>query len=304
MLSLIRRSTPEKAEPGAIRATREAFGWSQERLAEEMGVMPLEVAAWESGAIAVDAYQAEMMRWRMEHAEYLARLPRSECYWTRANADRLERMKETPWRSTQLRATREIDAHTRECTECMRVQAMLQEVPPPPAKPVPPGFNGWLEGVSRGTPWLRPPLKLASYLLATAVGAIALTLFFYAVDVADWLDLSVETFALIYAGVHWFVFLMRRLERLTLDHPYAAGMATALGVAIPANVVLGMLGHTELSSVAAWAQVLLMVLVIGWLLGAIGSKDEEESDEPPATAELPPEERVVHIRQQDTSWRL
>lgn len=187
----------------------------------------------------------------------------------------------------------------------MRVQALLRDVPPPPEWPVPPGFSGWLETVSRRHQWLRPPLKLASYLLGTAVVSIAGMLVLYALDLADWVELSVETFALIYAGVHWSVFLLRRLERLALDHPRAAGMATTMGVAIPGNLVLGMLGHSDLSSEKTWVLVLALAVFGGWLIGT--SEDEEESeviDPPPAPETLAAaDDRVIHIPQRDAVFR-
>lgn len=308
MLSLIRRSHPEKAEPGAMRAAREAFGWSQERLAEEMGVLPAEITAWESGAIALDPHRAEVMRWRMEHAEYLARLPRSECYWTRANEDRLERMKQVGARS-RLRAAVEIEAHARECTECMRVQALLTEVPPRPEEPVPPGFFGWREVARRRTAatpaWLRGPLRLAADLLSSALLYVGVMGVFFALDPDDGLDLSAETFALLFAGVRWLTFIMRRLERLALRHPYAAGLATAAALAIPANLALAVFGHTDLSSESTWTLFAIGAVVGGWLLGvAAEHADSEESkalDPPPAGPV--PEEREIVIPQQDTSWR-
>jgi transcriptional regulator with XRE-family HTH domain len=308
MLSPIRRSPPKKAEPGAIRATREAFGWSQERLAEEMDVLPAEIAAWESGAIALDPHNAEVMRWRMEHAEYLARLPRSECYWTRANRDRLRRMEEVgPYSGRQ--AQREIAAHERECAECLRLRMQMMHVPPPPEPPVRPGPRGWFVGwrlrLSRLPAWLRPPARVAELLVET--GALYL--------VFRWAQRSLEEFLLVFAGIQGFSWIGRLLRPLTDRRPYVGGLLHAGAFTVTGTCVMGVLGPTDLASGSTWIAVSAATLVGGTLLGRWHANAQHEerrvlhvrrlaagepSDEPPDDDE----ERVVHIRPQDTSWRL
>lgn len=311
MLSLIRRSPPEQADPGALRAAREAFGWSQERLAEEMCVLPAEVAAWESGAIALDAYRAEVMRWRMEHAEYLARLPRSECYWTRANRDRLKRMEEVGPYSAR-RAQREVAAHVRECGECLRIKALLRDVAAPPEPPLRPGLRGWLQArrhrFGRWPAWLRVPAEIAA--AVTAAGT-AYTLLSGMIVLAGpeagfrWWLVGAAAGAV---GLGWLMYLSHRLEGLSLRWPYAGAAVTAAGLAVPVNLVLGLLGYVDVTSSGSWLFVLVIVLTFGWLWGNDTARDlaQEAAALEPSRDNRDTEsdgERVVYIRQQDTSRR-
>lgn len=294
--------------PDEIRSVREAAGWSQEQVAAELGVLPVEVSAWESGAIRIDRYQAEQMRWRMAHAEYEAALPRSQCYWMRASEARLERMREQgPFSS--MRAEHEAAAHTLECAECMRVQALLLHAPPPPEPPAEPGFRGWLRAarsrITRLPGWLRIPLQALDS--GVAIGKVYLL-----VELLRWADspskgfhLSLGRFALLFAGVTWLAFLFKRLLPMADRRPYLAGQLLAGGMALPATLLFGLLGDADLSAPGPWIFAGLVSVFVGGVLGKWVEEEREkevEADDPPQAAPAA-EERVVVIEQQDHSWR-
>lgn len=311
MLDLIRRSRErEPASPEAIRAAREAFGWTQEQVADEMGVLPAEVAAWESGAIAVAPFDAAMMRWRMELAVYEAALPRSECYWMRANEERLARMEEVGLHSAR-RAARERAAHVRECTECMRVQAALRDAAPRPERPLQPGLDRWLDAyirrVERLPAWLRLFLRAAAVLLLGGVMYLGVKLLLLLDDPSDGLDASLQEFMLVSAGFAWFVYLSDRLASLSDRRPYLAWQLIAAGVVIPGNVVLGLLGHTNPGDAGSWVLPLIISVAAGWVcgLGTVDAREKEAEmlDPVRAAAAEAEAEREVYIRQRDTSWR-
>lgn len=70
--TFVRRDEPVM-QPEEVRALRDELGWTQEQLADAVGVGPLEVSAWETGAVPVrldDAVQlqAAASRERCERA--------------------------------------------------------------------------------------------------------------------------------------------------------------------------------------------------------------------------------------------
>jgi transcriptional regulator with XRE-family HTH domain len=301
---------PESAPPDAVREAREALGWTQERLAEEVGVLPAEVAAWESGAIALTPYRAAEVRWRMDRAAYEAALPRSGCYWTRANAERLERMKAAAPRLA-VRADREREAHARECAECLRVKALLRDAPPPPEPPLRPGPAGWMDAWHRTVDHLpaglRMPARLAEALFRLGVYYVGLQLVFDLVG-ADGFDLSFRDLVLLVGAFFWFMAVGQWLEPLEDRNPYLSSTLQAAAVAVPANLVLGLLGTTDLASPATWIVAAIIVILAGGFLGAVkeGLQDEDERALEPerATEDGPEEEREVFIPQRgDGYWR-
>ena len=310
MLDLIRGSRRmEPASPEAIRAVREAFGWSQEQVADTMGVLPAEVAAWESGAIAVAPYDAAMMRWRMEFAAYDAALPRSQCYWMTANEERMARMVEAgPYSGRQ--ALREQAAHARECTECLRVQALLRDAPPAPEPPLRPGFRGWRDAwyrwVDRLPVWLRVPLGTVESLLWFGVVYLGIELLAFAREPSEGFHPSLTVLLGWFAGITWFAFLSDRLQPVSDRHPLVGGQLLGAGIAIPANLILGLFGITNPAHAGSWVLPLLFGAVLGWIVGR-GEQEVQKAEarelDPARSAEETDEERVVYVPQRDTSWR-
>jgi transcriptional regulator with XRE-family HTH domain len=299
---------PARAPHDAVRQAREALGWTQERLADELGVLPAEVAAWESGAIALTPYRAAETVWRMELAAHEAALPRSDCYWTRANAERLARLQEMgPYSARQ--AERERVAHARDCAECLRVQALLRDAPPAPQPPVKPGPRGWREAWRRrvdGMPaWLRLPIRAAESLLWVGGLYLLVHLLAFADDPEQGFRPSLTVFLGLFAGVTWFGFLGRRLQPALDRNPLLGGQLFGAGMAIPANLVLALYGITDPGSAGSWMLLLVMGVVLGWWVGREEqvAQEHEAAALEPALAVEPPE-REVFIRQPDTSFRI
>ncbi|HEU0302707.1 MAG TPA: helix-turn-helix transcriptional regulator [Longimicrobium sp.] len=295
------------AAPEALRAMREAAGWTQEQAAEAMGVLPAEVAAWEAGAVT-DRHQAALMRWRMEQALYEARLPRSNCYWTRANAARLEQMRQAE-PSSAARAERLMKAHTRECAACTRVELLRRDLPAPPQPPVQPGPRGWPAAVRRsidGLPvWLREPVRAVEVGLWVGGGYLFL-------EVRNRLErdenpMSPMGFALVWASLAWLVFLFRRVAPLFERRPHLAGQVLAAGVALPATLLLGLLGSADPSTASTWGLAVLASVCTGGLLGALADAAQAVDDWDPRDPELSDpsrdEEREVVIPQQARYWK-
>ena len=299
---------PGRAPPHTVREAREALGWTQERLAEEIGVLPAEVAAWESGAIALTPYRAAEVRWRMERAAYEAALPRSDCYWTRANAERLERLAAAAPHLAR-RARREREAHARECTDCLRVKALLRDAPPPPEPPLRPGPAGWMEAWRRyvgSLPvWLRVPVRAADMLLRLAVLFAALPLL-RRVGLFEHFDLSFPELVMLGAGFAWFFKAGELVDPLGDRHPFLAGLLHVLAVVVPALLGMGLLGIADLAAPGPWAVAAMIVVLGGAFFGIArmdGQSDDARTMDP--EAELgPEEEREVFIPQRrDGYWR-
>ncbi|MBW3569659.1 MAG: helix-turn-helix transcriptional regulator [Gemmatimonadetes bacterium] len=299
MLKKLIRAKPV-VRPDEIRAMREEAGWSPERLAEAVGVLPLEVTAWESGAVGVDLHQAARIRWSIDQAEYEARLPRSACYWTRANEARLQGMRERGF-FTGGRADREVAAHARGCAECMRAEMLRIGMPPPPPEPAEPGLRGSLgalrSSIGRLPAWLRVPLQGAD--MAVRLAAFYLGLWLLdRIQGEDTAGPSLTGFLAIGGGILWFRALAWRLLPLSDRRPYLAGQLFAAGIALPAILLAGLLDGCDLASAGLWMFAGLVSAFVGGMIGnsvAKAGQPENETED---------EERVVVVPQQAEYFQL
>lgn len=80
--------------PETVRAFRERRGWTLEQMADAVGALPLEVAAWEAGTVRVPLLQEQQMRAipaatspASVHVPGPPALPR--CAWAEAHASGL-----------------------------------------------------------------------------------------------------------------------------------------------------------------------------------------------------------------------
>jgi DNA-binding transcriptional regulator YdaS (Cro superfamily) len=281
MIDWLRGRRPAVA-PDEVRAIRQEAGWTQAQVAEELGVLPLEVSAWEAGAVPVDPYQAALIRWQIEQAQYAARLPRPDCDWTRANQARLERMDEQGLFAGQ-RAKREVAEHTRKCAECMRVEMLLKEMPAAPEPPVKPGPRGWMDSVRRRIDrlpaWLRLPLVTAELLL----GLVPAYLFYRLVRWGKGGEASVSPLGMlaIGAGLLWILVLGWRLLPLATRRPHLAGQLFAAGIVLPALLLVGTVGSWDLTTVGPWIFAGVVSVLIGVAIGASAAdamRDAEAAD--------------------------
>lgn len=295
------RKREPASPPDEIRAARQAAGWTHEQVADAMGVLPLEVSAWESGAVTPDRRQVDELRYRLALAEYEAGLPRSDCYWTRANQARLEQKRQTSPRA----AEREVLAHARECAECMRVQMLLRDLPAAPEPPVEPGWRGWLGSLNRRI--ARLPLLLRAPLWAAQVTAF-IALGFLGVHLVNWIqgepgpDVSSTLFLVLFAGLTWAITMGTWLQPVSDERPRLAGHLFAAGLVLPAVGFFGARGTWDLSSPGLWIFAALVSVLLGWVTGRIWEIDP--AGPTPEAPEEEEEEREVFIPQRDTSFRV
>lgn len=60
---------PRRMTARQLQRLRERLGWSQERLAEALGVHPMTVSRWERGALPVPPMAAIAVRCLAEHSD-------------------------------------------------------------------------------------------------------------------------------------------------------------------------------------------------------------------------------------------
>jgi transcriptional regulator with XRE-family HTH domain len=228
-------SAAKTADPAAIRTAREAAGLTQEQLADLNGVLPVEVAAWESGAISLSPHEGEMIRWAIENAAYEKQLAQSDvlpCAWLaerRAHFDAMEKRgpRRTAW------VARTIDAHRAGCGACMQAERDLPAAPLPPRTP---GLTGWIEhAISRLPPSLRLPARAA--VTGLEFGSplfVGMTLVDWLRDPSAGLQLSPSMFLWMTVGTAWLVLTHGLLRPLADRTPRLAGQLWSAALIFPA----------------------------------------------------------------------
>lgn len=241
------------ADPHGIARAREAAGWSREELADVLGVLPVEVAVWETDALALPPYEREHFRWRIQDAHYERQLAeRSGCDWLRQHRLRLDEFTRRDERTAGW-AARRIATHRAECEPC---RAAIRELGPAPVEPVPPGRVGWM---ARLPPRLQLPANAVVSGLAAVVGC---GLFDVLSPEAIWPWPFPQ--GPLWAGLltAWLVVSHRLLRPLGDRDPYMAGQLQAALVIVPAIL---MLDGTE---PLLWALGAVFGVLIGALMGA------------------------------------
>lgn len=280
MLDLIRGSRGmEAAAPEAIRAAREAAGWTQEQLADAMGVLPVEVAAWEAGTVRISPYRAEVVRWCIQNAEYARGLAERDeaCAWLMERRARAEALSQAgPGQAGWVERT--LAAHRRDCPVCREAHALAGE-PMAPELPRAPGVRAWLLHAGSGLP---PTLRLPFQSLKLGLFAGG-TLFFWAAlargfdslfggpgfmaDVFGWQS-SLEGFLSITLATAWLAFLYGALRPLGDRDPRLAGQVYAASVTVPGVLAWGMFGTASLADPALWLVTAIFSALLGMVIGS------------------------------------
>jgi transcriptional regulator with XRE-family HTH domain len=155
--------------PEEVRALRDELGWTQEQLADAVGVSPLEVSAWEAGAVSVVLSDAETLG-------RVAKRERGERAWNAAGARPCAWGVDTRARIESLTAADNWDPlfetaellrkHQASCALCRRAAEVEQSLPPVPDLPLPLSAGGFLSFVfrtmhmgARLPAWLRFPIR-------------------------------------------------------------------------------------------------------------------------------------------------
>lgn len=247
-----------------LRSVRDAAGWTREQMADALGVMPLEVEAWESGAVAIPLKRAHALGLeanRLERDRRLAQAGAPRCDWMEANRPRLIGLR-LAGGVEKAGAEREERIHRRDCPACLRAAAMLRENPAvePPRLP---GFRGWYEAWQRWLgrrPWaVRIPLKFAerAISLAGVLAAIGLALVFLGVE-KDVLA-PMGWFLPLLAGGAGFTLVEPALERMWDDHPVPTWVAMCTAVGLPMALVAVLMNGANLENSILWSAVALVV---------------------------------------------
>ena len=272
-------SEPPQAPPSApvtpdeVRALREQLGHSVDHFAATMGVGPGEVRGWEAGTLRIPRTEGAWMR-RMLASEARGRAAAeagiTDCAWIVAREEAFQAGKRTIPALQQFKE--DVDRHTRDCPDCLRVHEWLRTQPPLPPPPGDPGVRGWIAGFAEWARTLPAPLRPAVH--GAALGAVLMVIraaLLLLVKVRTSVVLGGLPLALAVGmalgalgGVTWML-AHRPLRRLGRAAPYATGVVVAI-VCTLAFLVSGMLrGDTQLS--ADWLILFLAAVVGGLLLG-------------------------------------
>lgn len=274
-----RVSEPPQSSPSArvapheVRALREQLGHSVDHFAATMGVGPGEVRGWEAGTLRIPRSEGAWMR-RMLASEARGRAAAeagiTDCAWIVSRQDAFQAGKRTVRALRQFKE--DVDRHTRDCPDCLRVHEWLKTQPPLPPLPGVQGVRGWIDGFAEWAGTLPAPLRPPVY--GAALGGVLMV-----VRAALLLLLKVRTPVVLaglplalavgmalgaLAGVTWML-VHRPLRRMGKAAPYVTGVVVAV-VCTLAFLVSGMLrGDAQLSS--DWLTLFLVAVMGGLLLG-------------------------------------
>ncbi|HEU0301888.1 MAG TPA: helix-turn-helix transcriptional regulator [Longimicrobium sp.] len=118
-----------------VRALRDELGWTQEQLAGAVEVSPLEVSAWEAGAVSVGpdhAVALARVAWRERRARAWDAAGARPCAWGADARARLEGDADDV--RERLRREELLQAHQKRCAACRRAAEVEQALGPIPVK--------------------------------------------------------------------------------------------------------------------------------------------------------------------------
>jgi DNA-binding XRE family transcriptional regulator len=277
------RKADRLADPAEIIRAREAAGLTQEQLADEMGVLPAEVAAWEAGAIAASIEQGGLIRRAVglaEHRKRLAEVAAPRCSWMLGQEKRFARLEQRSPR-TAAWVARTTAAHQRGCPVCREAQALTRHLPAPEVPRTAPS-PAWLDVLSRRVAklpaWLRIPVKSA------AAGLAAGSAWFVSDTLTRWLenpraglDPSPAVFVWTTLVVAWMVLTRRVLRPLGDRRPYLAGQTLAAVLVSSGVFAWAQVRDIPEGSVGLWIMAAIISGLLGLVLGAWYDPEPEGS---------------------------
>jgi transcriptional regulator with XRE-family HTH domain len=170
---------PDTVSAEQVGAVREARGWTAEQLADAVHASPLEVSAWEAGAVRVPPEQAERLRWLLEvdaWAAEVARVRGEPCEWVREHAPNLYDTMFADVAGTWYAQSAAVREHVAGCATCRAAYVHAERIgarPPDPAE-APEGwrtrYNRWTKRFPR---WVGRPLRLLGELPGLALVVVA-----------------------------------------------------------------------------------------------------------------------------------
>lgn len=265
---------------GDVRALRDEFGWTLEQLADAVGVSPLEVSAWEAGALTMDPGQAAQIareRCRALREQAVAAAGLEPCAWAATMGDLCTRLKdeERNWVTGAVRAR--IERHRKRCPACRAIAEVERSIPEP-QPPLPYTPAGWIDRCGRAAQRLPKPFEaIAMVALMGALSLFGMSLFLHVGEPWREFQLPVSTFLVGMAGFSSLVLTGKVLEDLYDDHPYPAGFLHSAAVFAAAGATLAWRQGWSLPSPALWICALLAAAVCGFFLGVVedDARDEE-----------------------------
>jgi transcriptional regulator with XRE-family HTH domain len=118
-----------------VRALRDELGWTQEQLADAVEVSPLEVSAWEAGAVSVgpdDVVALARVAWRERRERAWDAAGARPCArGADVRARREEMLRADDWDGV-LRTDELLQAHQKRCAACKRAAAVERALGPIP----------------------------------------------------------------------------------------------------------------------------------------------------------------------------
>ena len=155
--------------PEEFAIARGKLGWSDEKLAAELGVSPKAVRGWADGSLRIPKHEAQSVAWHAALVERQAALQAAgipECDWVKAwEAEPL------PKRTEDLEPHfKRVETHADQCPICQERERFLRErFPPMPELPVtglPGVMLGWQRWLSRFPEWTHPVFNGAAIVAA------------------------------------------------------------------------------------------------------------------------------------------
>ena len=170
---------PDTVSPEQVRSVLQARGWTVEQFADAVHASPLEVSAWEAGAVRVPPEQAERIRWFVEMDEWNAKVARvwgERCDWVREHVPHLYEImfidvKGITWYSR----SEEIREHVAVCATCQSMWEQARRTggrPPEPADAPDTWRTRYRRWTKRFPRWLRAPLNVLGELPELAIIAL------------------------------------------------------------------------------------------------------------------------------------
>lgn len=265
-----RRKDPEN--PDTARSLREAAGLSRDELADRWGVGPVEVSAWESGAIAIPPMLTDGLRYAIAvdaHARSAEKAGVAPCSWREENEDRLA----TAEGFVRRRVGRaELLRHQAGCPECRALRAFERDEPPPELAN--PGWGSvglWLHAVRDRFPrWMPPALNLVGSGMGILAVILVLSAFKWLVgDPADPEGLAV--FLAVLAVLRIIFAVGDRAVRGMWDRaPSLAGAILVVITILPFGTLITI--ATDAFDAAALAMWMLVAAIVGAFMGWHGSQ--------------------------------
>jgi len=144
---------------------RDALGYTDSKLAADLGLPPNVVAAWSSGRATVPRHIARDLRWRaalIEQDRMLAESGLAVCEWVTA----FESQPQPEKLKARVNRIEQLAAHERVCPTCLAREAYARaHCPPLPEPPVPQWVKGVrrLEALAQRLPvWARPAVHVGA----------------------------------------------------------------------------------------------------------------------------------------------